>query len=129
MPLPSQKNTSWSDEDGPKISTGDVEISLAEITEVLSSHEQELVLEVLEIVEKTSKQGTSFVGVQAALYANRLAALRTNITMYSQYYKTAPKSDTNRKRKDILHAIYEAVQENINTLKLLSRESSSMGLN
>lgn len=127
MPLSSQTGTSWTEEDS-KVASGDLNISLSEIVEVLSPSEQKIVMEILEICETTSVQGSTFVGLQAAQYANRLAALRTNVSMYAQYYKTSAKSDTQRKRKDLLHAIFQSVEENINTLKLLARETSSMGM-
>jgi len=63
------------------------------------------------------------------IHAAKLAALRTKLGARAQYYKTSEKSILQRRRKDLLMLMFTALEENINTLKLLGKIESGMSNN
>jgi len=86
-------------------------------------------LKVLSVVNAIVERPEDFHGAKALLEASRLAAYRTRIGVHAQHYKTAEKSIENRRRKDVMLTLYNALEENINTLKLMGRiDANAAGL-
>jgi hypothetical protein len=85
---------------------------------------------VMEFCQRVLDNPTSMVGSTALVAAVQLAALRTKIGMRGQYYKTAV-GDVEEKRiytrrKNLLLTMYNALEENINTLKALGKVEARM---
>lgn len=98
-----------------------VVLTIDVVTEAMGDDAGEF-LKVMELVQEMIQNPENFHGSKAAIEAMRLAALRTKISAKCQYYKTAPeKTLTNRRRKDVLMAMYASLEENINCLKLMAR--------
>lgn len=95
-------------------------VTLEAIQDAMGEESKEF-LEAMSIINMIIESPDSFSGKRAAIEANRLAALRTMIGVKAQYYKTAERSIRNTKRKNVLMTMFQALEENINTLKLLSR--------
>lgn len=110
------------------LSAGDVHVTLEEIFAVLTRDEYAPFIDAMMVVEDIIDNPSKYVGSQALVSAARLAALRTKIGIRAQYYKTSEKSITQRRRKDLLLTMFSALEENINTLKLLGRIESKMVL-
>ena len=108
------------------MSGGDLEVSSEEILAVLGREEYDEFMKVMQIVQGIIDHPEQYVGSKALVEAARLAAIRNKIGMRGQYYKTAARTDLSRKRKDLLLTMYAALEENINTLKLLGRIEASM---
>lgn len=100
--------------------TTDAVITIDAIREAMGEEAEEF-LQAMEIVNMIIATPDNFAGKRAATEAARLAALRTVIGVKAQYYKTADRSIKNTKRKNVLMTMYQALEENINTLKLLSK--------
>lgn len=78
----------------------------------------------MKMVEAIIANPGDYMGIRAGLEAARLAAYRTKIGMKAQMYKSASVGSQNahlRPRKDVLMCLYEALLENINTLKGLAK--------
>lgn len=105
---------------------GNVEVDLDEVVGVLSSQEYEEFARCMEIVQEILDRPNAMVGSEALIAAAKLAALRTKIGVRAQYYKTSDKSIIQRRRKDLLITMFTALEENINTLKLLGRVEAGM---
>lgn len=99
----------------------EVEIVTIDAIKDVMGKEGDEFLETMKIINMIIDDPASFQNRRAAVEAAKLAGLRTMIGLKSQYYKTAPKSLVNTKRKNVLALLYNALEENINTLKLLSR--------
>lgn len=110
-----------------QMSENNVEVDLDEIAGVLSSEEYNEFVECMSIVQTILDRPTAMMGSEALVAAAKLAALRTKLGARAQYYKTSEKSIMQRRRKDLLMLMYDALSENINTLKLLGRVEASMG--
>lgn len=107
---------------------GSTEVTMEEILGVLGKEEYKEFEEVMAVCASILEEPTKFVGMHSLIVAAKLASIRTKIGARAQYYKTAPdKSITTRRRKDLLMTMYAALEENINTLKLLGRTDSRMG--
>jgi len=110
-----------------------VEVTLDILRDCLGEDNAEFI-RVMEVVQHLIENPESFHGPKALITAVQLAALRTKISMKAQYYKTAkPKGEVNilqnRRRKDILLSMYSALEEDINTLKLMGRiDAASAGV-
>lgn len=107
----------------------DVVITIDAVKEAMGDDADEFIA-VMPIIQDMIDNPEKYHGSKAAMEAVRLAALRTKISVKCQYYKTSgDKSLTNRKRKDVLMAMYQALEENINALKLTARiDFSSAGV-
>jgi len=105
---------------------GDVEVDLDEIAGALSSEEYSEFSECMSIVQKILDRPNAMMGSEALVAAAKLAALRTKLGARAQYYKTSEKSILQRRRKDLLMLMFTALEENINTLKLLGRVEAGM---
>jgi hypothetical protein len=101
-------------EDGPQT------VSMEAVSNAMGEDGEEF-LGVMKVVQAIQADPATYTGRQAVIRANELAAWRTEIGIKAQYYKTAPKSDENRTRKDVLLLLYNALPENINALKLMAR--------
>ena len=80
-------------------------------------------MECLRIVEDIINNPDHYLGMQAVKYANILAAYRTMMIVKSQAFKrkSSIMSDNDKFVNDIWKTMYEALQENINTLKLSAK--------
>lgn len=108
---------------------GDVEVTLDEIAGCLSSEEFQEFSRAMTIVQDILDNPSTYVGSRALVEAARLAAIRTKIGARAQYYKVAEKSIIQRRRKDLMLTMFSALEENINTLKLLGRiEAKTSGM-
>jgi len=105
---------------------GNVEVDLDEVAGALSSEEYQEFSACMDIVQKILDRPNAMMGSEALVAAAKLAALRTKIGARAQYYKTSDKSVIQRRRKDLLMVMFTALEENINTLKLLGRTERSM---
>lgn len=101
-------------EDGPQT------ISMESVSNAMGEEGEEF-LGVMKIVQAIQSDPATYTGRQAVIRANELAAWRTEIGIKAQYYKTAPKNEENRTRKDVLMLLYNALPENINALKLMAK--------
>jgi len=99
----------------------DVEVTLETAVDALGPEEGENFMQVMGVVQNIMDDPQSMFGSQALILAAKLAAYRTKMGVLSQLYKTMDKSIINRRRKDIIFTMYNALEENINTLKLLGR--------
>lgn len=105
---------------------GNTEVDLDEVAGALSSEEYIEFSACMEIVQKILDRPGAMMGSEALVAAAKLAALRTKLGARAQYYKTSDKSIIQRRRKDLLMVMFVALEENINTLKLLGRIEGSM---
>jgi hypothetical protein len=103
-----------------------VEVDLDEVAGALSAEEYAEFSGCMEIVQRILDQPNAMMGSEALIAAAKLAALRTKLGARAQYYKTSDKSILQRRRKDLLMLMFTALEENINTLKLLGRVERSM---
>lgn len=80
-------------------------------------------LECLRIVEDIVENPEHYVGMQAIKSANLLAGYRTLMIVKSQVFKrkSAVMGDQDKFVNDIWRTMYEALSENINTLKLAAK--------
>lgn len=88
-------------------------------------------IKVMDLVQQMIQSPEDFYGPKAVIEATRLAALRTKISMKGQYYKQLKEGNPAiiRQRKDVLLAMYAALEENINCLKLMGRlDAASAGI-
>lgn len=108
------------------VEEGNVEVDLDEVMGALSSQEYQEFELCMEIVQKILDRPNAMMGSEALVAAAKLAALRTKIGARAQYYKTTDKSIIQRRRKDLLMTMFTALEENINTLKLLGRVEAGM---
>lgn len=109
-----------------EMSEGNVEVNLEEVAGALSSEEYQEFSACMDIVQKILDRPNAMMGSEALVAAAKLAALRTKIGARAQYYKTTDKSIIQRRRKDLLMVMFTALEENINTLKLLGRVEAGM---
>jgi hypothetical protein len=108
---------------------GNVEVTLDEIAGCLSSEEFSEFSQAMSVVQDILDNPSKYVGSRALVEAARLAAVRTKIGARAQYYKVAEKSIIQRRRKDLMLTMFSALEENINTLKLLGRiEAKTAGM-
>jgi len=94
--------------------------------ELLAQHmgdKAEEFIECMRIVQDIINNPETYVGAQAIKYANILAAYRTMMIVKSQAFKrkSSIMSDNDKFVNDIWKTMYEALQENINTLKLSAK--------
>lgn len=108
------------------MSEGNVEVDLDEIAGALSAEEFAEFSVCMEIVQRILDRPQAMMGSEALVAAAKLAALRTKLGARAQYYKTSDKSIIQRRRKDLLMLMFTALEENINTLKLLGKIEGSM---
>lgn len=99
----------------------DTEYSVDDIASVLGPKEAQNFLKIMATVESIMDHPETLAGNKALILAAQLAAHRTTIGLWAQMYKTAAKSITVQKRKNVLLSLYASLEENINTLKLLGR--------
>lgn len=80
-------------------------------------------LECMRIVQDIIDNPESYMGAQAIKYANMLAAYRTMMIIKSQAFKrkSSIMSESDKFVNDIWKTMYEALLENINTLKLAAK--------
>jgi hypothetical protein len=99
----------------------DVSFTLIQVKDAMGKDADEFVA-VMAIVDAMIKDPQAYTGHRAVIVATQLAALRTKISIKAQYYKTCDnKGLQTRKRKDVLLSLYQALEENINCLKLMGR--------
>ncbi len=101
-------------------------VTMDEILAVLGKEEYLEFEQVMSVCQDIIDNSDKYVGSYALIAAAKLAAIRTKIGNRGQYYKTSEKSDIQRKRKDLLLTMFQALEENINTLKLLGRVEAKM---
>lgn len=101
------------------------EITIEDIYDALGNKEGEEFARVMMIVDDIIDNPNKYTGHQALRSAAVLAAHRTRISLRAQLYKTTDKSIVTRRRKDLLMSMYQALEENINTLKLLGKMDNS----
>lgn len=109
-----------------EVEEGNVEVDLNEIAGALSAEEYREFSDCMSIVQRILDQPHAMMGSEALVAAAKLAALRTKLGARAQYYKTSEKSILQRRRKDLLMLMFTALEENINTLKLLGRVEVGM---
>ena len=109
-----------------ELEVDDTQVSIEDIIGVLGREEYDEFEKVMGVCQGIIDDPTNFVGMQSLLTAAKLAAIRTKIGTRAQYYKTSDKTITSRRRKDLLQVMYTALEENINTLKLLGRTDARM---
>ena len=112
-----------------EMSDGNVEVDLDGIAGALSAEEYREFSDCMAIVQRILDQPNAMMGSEALIHAAKLAALRTKLGARAQYYKTSEKSVLQRRRKDLLMLMFTALEENINTLKLLGKIESGMSNN
>lgn len=80
-------------------------------------------LECMRIIQDIIDHPDSYVGAQAAKYANILAAYRTMMIVKSQAFKrkSSIMSEEDKLVNDVWKTMYEALSENINVLKIIVR--------
>lgn len=99
----------------------DPHFTVEEIAEALGQDAKEF-LDCMAIVEAIIADPASYTGAKAGITATKLAGLRTKIGAVAQMYKSASVGNPElRKRKDVLMTMYDALIENINTLKSMTR--------
>jgi hypothetical protein len=103
----------------------DVVMTVELIKEAMGDEAEEF-LQAMEVIDAIIANPNAFHGRKAAVEANRLAALRTKIGVKAQYYKTANKTLPNAKKRNVLMTMFTALEENINTLKILAKIESSI---
>ena len=83
-------------------------------------------IECMKLVQDIIDNPNHYVGAQAIKYANLLAAYRTQMIIKSQAFKrkSSLMSESDKLVNDIWKTMYEALQENINTLKLSAKGHS-----
>jgi hypothetical protein len=109
-----------------EVEESNVEVNLDEVAGALSSDEFKEFSDCMAIVQRILDQPNAMMGSEALIAAAKLAALRTKLGARAQYYKTSEKSILQRRRKDLLMLMFTALEENINTLKLLGRVEVGM---
>lgn len=95
-------------------------------TDMLSQHmgdKAEEFIECMKIVQDIIENPETYIGAQAIKYANILAAYRTMMIIKSQAFKrkSSIMSESDKFVNDIWKTMYEALQENINALKLAAK--------
>ena len=103
-----------------------VEVTFDEVLAALGEEEANEFTEAMRKIQNIIDNPTSMTGIRAIHGANQLAALRTKIGLRAQYYKTQKPTMTTKRRKNLLLTMYNALEENINTLKLLGRVEASL---
>lgn len=112
-------------EDTRSMTTDNTEVTMEEILGVLTKEEFEDFDKVMKVCASILEEPNKFIGMHSLIVATQLAAIRTRISARAQYYKTVQdKSITTRRKKDLCMSMYSALEENINTLKLLGRTES-----
>lgn len=97
------------------------EFTVDEIASALGRDSEEF-LKCMALVEAIIDDPASYTGVRAGITATQLAGLRTKIGAKAQMYKSASVGNPElRKRKDVLMTMYDALLENINTLKGMAK--------
>lgn len=83
-------------------------------------------IECMRIVQDIIDNPNHYHGVQAAKYANILAAYRTQMIIKSQAFKrrSSMMSEQDKLVNDIWKTMYEALAENINVLKISAKGSN-----
>ena len=104
----------------------DIEVSFDEVLEALGEEEAEEFTDAMKKIQYIIDNPTTVTGIKALHGANQLAALRTKLGLRAQYYKTQKPTVTVKRRKNLLLTMYSALEENINTLKLLGRVEASL---
>ena len=105
------------------------EITYEEVVSCLGEEEAEEFTAIMVIVNNIINQPESHSGLRAIHMANRLAALRLKVGLRAQHYKAyyaQDKSLTTKRRKYLTETMYHALEENINTLKLLGRVDAKL---
>jgi len=98
----------------------DVEVTEEDIKFALNGDYKEFI-EVMTIVNDMIDNPDKYTGYRALKTAMILASWRAKIAMKAAYLKTAGESVANRKKKNILISLEHALEEPINTLKLLGK--------
>jgi hypothetical protein len=78
-------------------------------------------IECMRIIQDIIDHPDTYVGAQAAKYANILAAYRTMMIVKSQAFKrkSSIMSEEDKLVNDVWKTMYEALSENINVLKII----------
>ena len=114
-------------EETRSMTSDNTQVSMDEVLGVLGKDEYKDFEEVMAFCDTILDDPTKFVGMASLIQAAKLAAIRTRVGMRAQYYKTVnEKTVSNRRRKDLLMTMYTALEENINTLKILGRTDARM---
>jgi len=99
----------------------DISMTVTQLRESLGEDAEEFI-EVMSVVQDIIDNPNSYHSTKAVKYAAILAAYRYKVGIKAQHYKTSGNSSIiNRRRKDVFQTMYHALEENINTLKLLGR--------
>ena len=105
--------------------SNDIILSMDQIRYAMGDKAEEFV-EVMNIVDDIIEHPSRYIGMQAAKSAAILAAYRTKVIVKAQAYKrnSTIMSNEDKITKDIWYTLHEALEENINTLKLLARSAT-----
>ena len=105
--------------------SNDIILSMDQIRYAMGDKAEEFV-EVMNIVDDIIENPSRYIGMQAAKHAAILAAYRTKVIVKAQAYKrnSTIMSNEDKITKDIWYTLHEALEENINTLKLLARSAT-----
>jgi peroxiredoxin len=100
----------------------DIAVDVDRLTELMGDESIEFI-KVMDMVQDIIDNPNDYLGLQASRYAALLAAYRTQMIVKSQAYKrkSAQMSERDKIRNDIWKTLYQALEENINTLKVCAR--------
>ena len=100
----------------------DIVVDTDYIRDAMGSEAEEFI-EVMRIVGDIIENPNHYLGIQASKCATILAAYRTQMIVKSQAYKrrSSRMTETDKLRNDIWKTLYQALEENINTLKLSAK--------
>lgn len=104
----------------------DIVVDIEYLTVAMGDQAYEFI-EVMRIVEDIIEKPNDYLGMQSSKYAALLAAYRTQMIVKSQAYKrrSSQMTETDKLRNDMWKTLYQALEENINTLKLCARGMSN----
>ena len=104
----------------------DIVVDIEYLTVAMGDQAYEFI-EVMRIVEDIIEKPNAYLGMQSSKYAALLAAYRTQMIVKSQAYKrrSSQMTETDKLRNDMWKTLYQALEENINTLKLCARGMSN----
>lgn len=108
---------------------GTAQVTFEQVIEVLGEEEATEFNQVMNYVQAIIDSPEKYNGLRAIHVANQLAALRTKIGLRAQHYKafySEDKSMTTKRRKYLTETLYHALEENINTLKLIGRVDAKL---
>jgi len=100
----------------------DIVVDVDYIRDAMGDEAEEFIA-VMRVVGDIIENPNDYLGMQASKCATILAAYRTQMIVKSQAYKrrSSRMTETDKLRNDIWKTLYQALEENINTLKLSAK--------